>query len=300
MKSRTLSRRSSSRDQQRRSFLSWLRPQPQKSSAGRKLRFESLEDRRLLAIVTVTGTGDTIAVDGLVTLREAITSANNNANVNTDVVGIGAYGTDTINFNIAGAGVQTISLTSALRMTDTVIIDGYTQPVARPNTLAVGNDAVLLIEINGAGAGPAAQGLFEFFGGGGSTVRGLVINRGPTGIPMFNIGLGIASNNNTIAGNFIGTDATGAVFLGGSTVIEVSAGTGNTIGGTTPQARNVTVGGAGNGTIEIQPGGSGTLVQGNYIGLNAAGTAALQPPTTIGINAQGTRVGQAPPSSTHP
>ena len=47
---------------------------------------EPLEDRRLLANITVTGTGDTIAVDGLVTLREAITSANNNANVNADVV----------------------------------------------------------------------------------------------------------------------------------------------------------------------------------------------------------------------
>jgi len=37
------------------------------------------------AIITVTGTGDTIAVDGVVTLREAITSANNNVSVNADV-----------------------------------------------------------------------------------------------------------------------------------------------------------------------------------------------------------------------
>jgi hypothetical protein len=37
-----------------------------------------LEDRRLLANITVTDAEDTIAVDGLVTLREAITSANNN------------------------------------------------------------------------------------------------------------------------------------------------------------------------------------------------------------------------------
>jgi hypothetical protein len=34
------------------------------------------------ATITVTGTGDTIAIDNVVTLREAITSANNNANVN--------------------------------------------------------------------------------------------------------------------------------------------------------------------------------------------------------------------------
>ena len=61
------------------------------------------------ATITVTDTGDTIAVDGLVTLREAITSANNNADVNADVVAVGAYGTDTINFNITGAGVHTIA-----------------------------------------------------------------------------------------------------------------------------------------------------------------------------------------------
>ena len=61
------------------------------------------------AILTVTDTGDTIEIDGLVTLREAITSANDNANVNADVVAAGAYGTDTINFNIAGAGPHTIA-----------------------------------------------------------------------------------------------------------------------------------------------------------------------------------------------
>ena len=63
------------------------------------------------ATITVTGTGDTIAVDGLVTLREAITSANNNASINSDVSAQspGAYGSDTINFNIAGAGVKTIN-----------------------------------------------------------------------------------------------------------------------------------------------------------------------------------------------
>jgi len=46
--SRTVSRRLSSRDQKR-SFLSGLRPQ--KSSAARKLCFEPLEDRRLLAVL---------------------------------------------------------------------------------------------------------------------------------------------------------------------------------------------------------------------------------------------------------
>ena len=50
-------------------------------------------------------------------LREAINLANS------------APGADTIDFNIPGSGVQTISLLSALpTITDPVIINGYTQP----------------------------------------------------------------------------------------------------------------------------------------------------------------------------
>lgn len=48
----------------------------------------------LAATITVNSTGDAIAVNGVVTLREAITSINNGANVNADVVAVGTYGTN--------------------------------------------------------------------------------------------------------------------------------------------------------------------------------------------------------------
>src|SRR5437870_6703196 len=88
---------------------------------GSRPQLEQLEDRLAPAVITVTGTGDTIAVDGLATLREAITSINNQADVNADVtlnrVGLYASQTggtpDVINFNIAGAGVKTIAPTAA-------------------------------------------------------------------------------------------------------------------------------------------------------------------------------------------
>src|ERR1043165_10176329 len=61
--------------------------------------------------VTVTGSGDTIALDGSVTLREAIASINGAANVNADVAPVGTYGSgDTIAFNIPGGGPHTISV----------------------------------------------------------------------------------------------------------------------------------------------------------------------------------------------
>src|SRR5262249_33057631 len=97
-------------------FNSWLRRHFGKA-AGRRgptrrcstLWVEPLEDRCTPAVITVTGDGDVVAVDGKVTLREAIQSANNNANVNADVVAVGAYGNDKIQFNIGNAA-QTITV----------------------------------------------------------------------------------------------------------------------------------------------------------------------------------------------
>jgi len=192
-------------------------------------------------------------------------------------------GLDTIVFNIPGAGVHTIRPTARmLTPTEPVIIDGYTQPGASANTLATGNNAVLLIEIDGTDMA-AFEPVFAFGpDSSGSTVRGLVINRMP--FHAFLIGPGFLglSNGNTISGNFIGTDPTGTTVLDGDTNFRISvAGSSNTIGGTTPAARNIIVGGGtfGSGQIRLEEGGGSNVVQGNYMGTNAAGTAALLPPS---------------------
>ena len=100
------------------------------------------------------------------TLREAINAANANA------------GLETIAFEIPGAGPHTSQLGLGLpKITDPVIIDGYTQPGASPNTngQGLGSNAVLKIELDGSNAGATATGLILLAGN--STVRGLVINR---------------------------------------------------------------------------------------------------------------------------
>ena len=110
-----------------------------------------------------------------------------------------------IEFDIPGAGVHTIAPLSPLpALTTSATIDGYTQPGSSPNTLADGNDAVLLIEIDGTNLGPIGIDLQ----GGGSTVRGLVVNRVP-GTALNLAGTG----GHVVAGNFIGTDAAGATAL---------------------------------------------------------------------------------------
>src|SRR5215467_524995 len=92
------------------------------------------------ATFTVTTTADS----GPGSLRQAILDSN------------AAFGADEIVFAIPGSGVHTIALASALpAMTDGVILDGYSQPGASPNTLPVGHglNTVLMIEIDGTGAG---------------------------------------------------------------------------------------------------------------------------------------------------
>lgn len=219
------------------------------------------------ATFTVTNTGDS----GGGSLRQAIADANGNP------------GADTIAFNIPGAGVHTISpLTVLPLITDPVTIDGYSQPGANQNSLAVGDDAVLLIEISGASvAGSFTDGLD--IKAGNCTIRGLVINRFPEYGIQFVFG---DPGSNIISGNFIGCNPGGTIPLpNGTGGLYFNRSPNNTIGGLTPAARNVISGngqiGSGNSAPGIEIDGDqntfvpGNLIQGNYIGVNAAGTAAL-------------------------
>ncbi len=154
-----------------------------------------------------------------------------------------------------------------------VIIDGYTQTGASRNTLDRGDDAVLRIELAGRIVGGGAQGLQIFAGN--TTVRGLIINGFNEGVRMSGQG------GNVVEGNFIGTDPTGMIGLGNHYEGLAIAGVGdNRIGGSTPAARNVMMSNTnlfgGRSVIEISgAGASNNRVQGNFIGTNAHGTAAL-------------------------
>jgi titin len=200
-------------------------------------------------------------------LRGAITNANSNA------------GTDTINFAI-GSGAQTIGVTSALpTIGEALIIDGTTQP---------GFIGTPLIELDGTNAGAGIDGLN--ISGGGSTVRGLVINRFPSDGIYLQTG-----DSNTVVGNFIGTDVTGGLDLGnGEHGIRIDVGSlNNTIGGSSVSDRNVISGNTGNGVF-VSANSTGQTIKGNYIGVNAAGLTALgNTGTGINANSTGNTVGGA-------
>ncbi|HEX7334391.1 MAG TPA: SBBP repeat-containing protein [Pyrinomonadaceae bacterium] len=176
-------------------------------------------------------------------LREAMINAN------------ATVGADTITFNIPGPGVKVIDVATTLpEITDRVTIDGTTQP---------GYAGAPLIEINGLSTGSNG-----FVIKATSVVKGLAIGNFTSGV-----GLWLRDcDSNVIQGNYIGVDATGTVMRRNSRGILLSNSSNNLIGGTTAAARNVI---SGNNFSGIELGGSGNFIQGNFIGTNAAGTAAI-------------------------
>jgi parallel beta-helix repeat protein len=84
------------------------------------------------------------------------------------------------------------------------------------------------------------------------------------------------SSGNLLEGNLIGTNAAGTAVMGNAVdgVYIGNGSDGNSIGGTTPAARNVISANALCGVL-IDSGSGGNTVAGNLIGTNAAGTAGL-------------------------
>jgi hypothetical protein len=232
------------------------------------------------AIFTVMTTADS----GAGSLRQAITDANAFA------------GTDTIAFNISDTGPHTIQPLSALPViTEPVVIDGYTQSGAQPNTLEHGDNAKLMIVLDGSQAGDDPLGFTPVYGleidCGSTTVRGLVVaNFADSGIYLWDKG------GNVIQGNFIGTDWTGVNAQGngfrsywrGHAAVLMAVSSDNLIGGTTPGARNLISGNLFG--VRIDP-GDRNLIQGNFIGTDASGMQAV-PNLEAGIYIYGTQAGQ--------
>lgn len=211
--------------------------------------------------------GDGICqAQGGCTLRAAIDESN-------------AYaGPSLITFNIPGSGVQTINLKTNLptlgNANGAITIDGYTQPGASANTDPLASNAVIKIQLNGQGPN-AFDGIR--ISSAGNLVRGLALYNLRRSFLLY----GSASANNSIVGNFIGTDAA-AQFEASSTntiasgvYIDVGANS-NHIGTSALADRNVISGNARHGIATYAQNTNNNVFQNNIIGLSPDGTRKLR------------------------
>jgi hypothetical protein len=232
-----------------------------------------LESRALLSTFVVRSAADA----GPGTLRQAILVVNSK------------LGVDRIVFDIPHAPGSflppAITPMSPLpTITAPVTIDGYTQPGARPNRLAAGDDAIIAIDLDGRLAGPLANGLS--ISSGGTTVRGLAIgNFGGDGVALS------SGAGNLIQGNFIGLSPSGVGSApNAGNGVDIGLGSrGDVIGGATPAARNVI---SMNGHYGVYIGGSkreptlANTVLGNFIGTDRTGRV-LATNVNVGVVIQG-------------
>ena len=197
------------------------------------------------ATFTVINTNDS----GAGSLRQAIVDAN------------ARIGSDWIAFAIPGSAPFTIAPYSALpQITDPVVLDGATQP---------GFEGRPVVQLSGALAGARANGLLVLAPN--CRISGLcVVSFALDGIQLQGGG------GCVIQGNYLGVNASGQTAkgngLGGLTISDASA---NWIGGTNAAARNIISGNAYSGVFVMGFTSTDNRILGNYIGLNAAGSAPV-------------------------
>lgn len=177
-------------------------------------------------------------------------------------------GSDVIEFDIplddegCDASTMVCTITGSLNpvINEPLFINGYSQPGAAWNTMEIGSNAQIKIKL--------AQISLEIRGG-DAVLQGLIFDLVSE--------LRIQSNDNHVEGNFFGTDPTGTMAGGGFSAIRLecsSSAGGNVIGGPLPRQRNL-ISNHSTTALQVLDGCLGNSIINNYIGTNAAGTAAI-------------------------
>ena len=185
---------------------------------------------------------------------------------------------------IGGPGAHEGNLVSGNGQ-DGVSIQGSTagQNVVQGNLIGTNasGDAALGNGQNGVGLGNSGNTIGGTASGAGNVISG---NRWE--------GISISGSGNTIQGNLIGTNAAGNSALGnGWRGLYVSS-SNNTIGGTVAGARNVISGNTQDGVSVAGSATTGNLIQGNFIGTNSNGDAAIaNGGAGVGLWTSGTTIG---------
>jgi CSLREA domain-containing protein len=256
--------------------------------------------------IVVNSNSDVSADDGLCTLREAITASNSDtasgATLGECIVGSGV---DTIEFNITGAadfvnggqnGYTIEPLSELPTITQTVTIDGYTQPGSSVNTEVspAPINSNMLIEINCDNTPLNGSGnLFCLANNAdNSAMKGLSVFGAKVSSPA-NVGTDIRienADNVKIQGMYVGLRADGVTTVnalpgGGNSGLNYFGTSNNGIvGGVNPEDRNI-IGKGEAGGLGLDTGSSSHLVYGNYICVGKDGLTDLSCTNGAAINA---------------
>jgi uncharacterized membrane protein len=227
-----------------------------------------------------------ITAAGVFIAGDPFNKPNQNNIVRGNYIGVGANGTTAIP---NGIGVQINRVTGT-----TIGVAGATE-----RNVISGNSTIgIVVEGSGTTGTTIANNWIGVGATGASlanTNQGVSVRNSATGttIGPGNVisangsdGVLMSTGGNTVKGNYIGTDVNGtASSTNGQNSILVSAGTGNTIGGPNAADRNVIAVKASLSGIRLQGATtSGTLVYGNYIGVDKNGAAPLVTPAPSSSN----------------
>ena len=224
--------------------------------------------------------GDGIFFDGVSYGPPTADSVQGNL-IGTDSTGSYALGNSGNGIRILSSTTITVGGTTA---TARNVISGNSGDGVSLSGVGANNNVVegnyIGIDANGTGAMPnSGNGVAITAGAGANTIGGTATADGNIISGNMLAGISIMAANNTVQNNYIGTDSTGSVALGndldgidvaGNGVSSFTV-TGTVITDNVISANNV-VGGTAGVNLYYD---SGTVIQGNDIGTNAAGTAAL-------------------------
>ena len=210
-------------------------------------------------------TGDSYStIGGTIAAARNIISGNRGSGVEIDEAAFDVVEGNMIGVNAAGSSALAnanygVFIQGAIPETGGGGTSASSSSSTTPSTIATGNP--------GGGGSSNAPIKSNMIGGTVAGAGNVISGNGSGGI--FITG-GILD---VVAGNWIGTDATGTIALANAgDGVELNQTSGNTIGGTVPQAANL-ISGNTNG-VEIN-GSSENLVQGNMIGTDTTGTIVI-------------------------
>jgi hypothetical protein len=160
----------------------------------------------------------------------------------------------------------------------------------------IGTDVTGTLALGNTDRGVFVNGSNNIVGGTTVAARNIISANG-RGVDLF------GGSNNTVQGNFIGTDVTGTIALSNPNVgLDVNGTSNNVIGGLTATPGtppgNLISGNNGNDGVILGGGTTGNLIQGNIIGADITGTQPLgNTPGGIMINGHDNMVGGTDPNA---